>query len=135
MGILTFKVANVKLNGSGGTAIDNMESAALTVNMDMAETTSLGDTWKEYIALAKSWGLTVTAKYDNVDGAASALRVEFISGDCTVTSVTMFVNTAATTASFCGDTILTGFNVNKSVNAVDTYTVTFQGNGTLTYGN
>lgn len=44
----------------------------------------------------------------------------------------MFVNTAATTSYFLGDSILTGFSMNVGVNAGDTATYTFLGNGALT---
>jgi len=130
MAIKTFTIADVKINGTAGTSIGNTISATLTVNMDVAESTGFGDTWKEYIALAKSWNLSVNTNYDNADAGASSLRTEFISGDCVVTSVTMYVTGSSV---FVGDTILTGYNEGASVNAPDTLALTFQGNGALTY--
>ena len=130
MAIKTFTVANVKINGTSGTAIENVESAALTVTMDNAEATSLGDSWKKYLTLAKGWTVTVNAKYDNTDTAASSLRTEFISGDCVVTSVTMYETASCY---FSGDTIVTNYSENAAVGSPDTFSVTFMGNGTLSY--
>ena len=130
MAIKTFTVASVKINGTSGSALNNIESANLTVNIDTAESTGLGDTWKEYTALAKSWGLTVSVRYDNTDTTASTLRTEFISGDGVVTSVTMYETASCY---FQGDTIITGYNEGASVNNMDTLTVTFQGSGALAY--
>ena len=130
MAIKTFTVANVKINGTAGTAIGNVDSAALTVSMDAAESTSFGDTWKKYLTLAKGWTLTVNAKYDNTDAAATSLRSEFITGDCVVTSVTMYETASCY---FSGDTLVTAYNENAAVGSPDTYSITFQGNGTLSY--
>jgi len=127
MAIKTFTVAAVKI---GGTAIGNVENAALTVSMDSAESTSFGDTWKKYLTLAKGWQLTVSAKYDNSEAMATSLRTEFISGDCVVTSVTMYETASCY---FSGDTIVTNYNENAAVGSPDTFSDTFQGNGTLSY--
>lgn len=130
MAIKTFTVANVKLNGTSGTAIGNLDNAALTVSIDTAESTAFGDTWKKYLSLAKGWQLTVSAKYDNTDAAATSLRTEFVTGDCVVTSVTMYETASCY---FQGDTIVTSYNENAAVNSADTFSVTFMGNGTLSY--
>lgn len=130
MAIKTFTVANVKINGSSGSALSNIQNASLTVSLDTAESTAFGDTWKEYTALAKAWGLTVSVHYDNTDTTVSSLRTEFISGDGVVTSVTMYETASCW---FQGDTILTGYNEGASVNGMDTLSLTFQGNGALTY--
>jgi len=130
MAIKTFSVANVKYNGTGGTAIGNIQSAVLTVTVDTAEITSFGDTWKKYLQLGKGWTLTVTAGYDNTDTAATGLRTEWITGDCVVTSVTMYETASCY---FMGDSILTGYTMNQGVNGIDTYTVTFLGNATAAY--
>ena len=130
MAIKTFTVANVKINGAAGTAIGNLDNASLTVTMDTAESTSLGDSWKKYLSLAKGWQLTISAKYDNTDDAATSLRTEFVSGDCVVTSVTMYETASCY---FQGDTIVTNYSEGAAVNAPDTFSVTFMGNGTLGY--
>lgn len=130
MAIRTAIVSNVKLGGSVGTAIGNLQSATLTMNIGTVDTTGFGDTWAEYIALVKSWGLSVTCAYDNVDAGVAILQTEFMSGDCVQTSLCMFVNTAATTSYFLGDSIITGFSL--SIAGPDTVTLTFLGNGALT---
>jgi predicted secreted protein len=130
MAIKTFTVAAVKINGTAGTTLTDVDSANLTVNMDTGETTGFGDTWKEYVALAKSWQLTVAGKLDPVGTAVSSLRTEFISGDNIVTSVVMMESASSY---FSGDTILTSYTEGASVNGVDTYSCTFQGNGALSY--
>lgn len=130
MAIKTFTVANVKLNGTSGTAIGNIKSAVLTVTVDTADTTSFGDTWKKYITLGKGWQVVVTAEYDNTDAAATSLRTEWITGDCVVTSVTVYETPSCYMQ---GDTILTNYSQNIGVGSEDTYTVTFLGNATATY--
>lgn len=131
MAIKTFSVANVKLNGSAGQAVGNIESATLTITLDTGEITSLGDSWKEYLALGKSWSLALTAKYDDTDKGATSFRSSIVSsGTCVLTSVCMFENASAY---FIGDTILASYSEGASVNAADTMSVTLTGNGVLTY--
>lgn len=130
MAIKTFTVANVKVNGTSGTTLGNIKSATLVVTMDTAESTVFGNTWKTYLTLAKSWTLNVTTQYDNTDLGATSLRTEWLTGDCVVTSVTMYETASSV---FIGDTILTNYNEGAAVNAPDTLSVTFVGNGALTY--
>jgi len=130
MAIKTFTVAALKINGTSGTSVGNLDNASLTVTMDSAESTALGDTWKKYLTLAKGWTLTVSGKYDNTDAGATSLRTEFVSGDCVVTSVTMYETASCY---FMGDTVVTNYSEGAAVNGPDTYSITFQGNGTLSY--
>lgn len=130
MAIRTAMIANVKLNGTSGTALNDIQSATLSVNGDTYESTGFGDSWKEYIAGCKGWSLSVNVLLDNTSAGFIACTSEWTAGDQIVTSVTMYVTASSY---FSGDTLITGQTVNVGVNSADTLALTFLGNGALTY--
>ncbi len=130
MAIRTAMIANVKYNGASGTAFNDIQSATLTINGDTYESTGFGDSWKEYVAGCKGWSLAVTLAFDNTSAGFIAMASEFTAGDSIVTSLTMYVTASCY---FQGDSLITGQTVNVGVNAMDTYAMTFIGNGALAY--
>ncbi len=127
MAIKTFKVGKVTVNG---TALASVENANLNIVLEPGVVTSIGDSWRKLIALAKSWSVTLTMKNNPSDSAQSALRTEFISGNGLVTALLVYEDA---TKYFSGSAYLTQYAPTKSVGSVDTLAVTFEGNGTLSY--
>ena len=127
MAIKTFKVGKIKIDAND---LGETESASLAIDLDTAEKTQLGDDWKSYLALAKSWNLSITIKYNPANAAQIALRTEFIAGDGDLAAVYMYEDAIQY---FHGAAIITGFNVTKVVNAPDMVAITILGNGALSY--
>lgn len=131
MSISTFKIGKLSI---GGNDVSDITNAALTISCDPADRTVIGNSWKRAAALAKSWSLQVTCKYDGVATAIAAIRTEYISGDCEISSVEMFMTGATTSQYFTGSAgVITGFNLTKSVNSDDQLQFTINGNGALAY--
>ena len=128
MAILTHKVGKVKIDANDLGEVDN---ASLSVTTDMGETTELGNTWKEHLSLGKSWNLSASMKYNPGNTAQAALKTEFISGDCALAAVYMYEDD---TNYLTGAGIITSFNVTKAINAIDTLSITIEGDGALSVG-
>ena len=127
MAIKTFKLGKVQVDSND---VAEVNSAALNITFDLGETTELGDTWKEQLSLGKSWNLSMTANYNPNDTAQAALRTEFISGDGALADVRMYEDNSIY---FSGAGVITAFNVTKNINAIDTVSITIEGNGALSY--
>jgi len=127
MAVKTFKVGKVSIDTDDMGECDN---ATLTITFDIGETTELGDTWKEQLALGKSWNLSVSAKYNPANTAQADMRTEFISGDGAIADIRMYEDD---TIYFSGAAVITSYNITKSVNAMDILSMTFEGNGALSY--
>ena len=127
MGIKTYKVGKIKIDGND---LGECDSATLNITLDIGETTEIGDTWKENMALGKSWNLSVSVKHNPDDAAQAAMRGEYMSGDGHVAAVYMYEDN---THYFHGAAIITSFNITKGVNAIDVLTMTFECNGVLNY--
>ena len=128
MAILTHKVGKVKIDAND---LGEVNNAALSIVIDVAETTEIGDTWKENLALGKSWTLSCSLKYNPANAAQLALRTEFIDGDGALADVRMYEDAANY---FSGAAVITSFNVTKAINAADVLAITIVGNGALTVG-
>ena len=127
MAIKTFKVGKIKIDAND---LGETESASLSIDLDTAEKTQLGDNWKSHLPLAKSWNLSITMKYNPDNTAQAALRTEFISGDGDLAAVAMYEDAVKY---FHGAAIITNFSPTKTVNAPDMVSISILGNGALSY--
>lgn len=127
MAILTAKVGKVMI---GAIELKETDNASLAITIDSGETTSIGQTWKTVMALGKSWTLSCSCKHNSGDSGQSSLRDEFISGDGEIADVKMYEDDSVY---FSGPAVITSFNVTKAVGAIDTLSVTLEGDSTLSY--
>ena len=125
MSILTHKVGKVEV---AGVEIGELNNASLNITIDIAEKTKIGDTWKEQLALGKSWNVTLSLKYNPADPVQLSLRTEFIEGTGDIAQLDVY---ETDTEYFRGAAIITAFNVTKAINAIDVLSITFEGNGAL----
>ena len=127
MAILTSKVGKLQI---GDSVLGVVQNATLSVTIDVAETTELGDTWKTNLALGKSWTLAASLLYDSANSGQALMRTEFMTGDGEVTGLKMYEDA---TKYFSGSAIITSFGITKGINAADTLSVSFVGDSTLSY--
>ena len=127
MAIKTFTVGKVLVNTN---TLPNVETATPTVTINTGEVTSIGNTWRELVALGKSWSCTIVVKRDPANTAYAAVRTEFMSGDGLVTDLSIYEDA---TKYFHGSCYVTQFAPTKSVGNVDSTSITFEGTGLLTY--
>ena len=127
MSIKTFKIGKLQIDSNDVGEVDNM---SLNITIDAGDTTQIGNTWAEAIPLGKAWNVSGSLKYDPADTAQLALMTEFISGDGALADVRVYEDA---TKYYSGAGIITAYNVNKAVGAVDTLAITIQGTGALSY--
>lgn len=129
MAIKTHKVGKVSIDTD---TLGECDNATLAITFDIGETTELGDTWKEQLALGKSWNLSVSAKYNPEDQAQIDMRTQLISGTGVIADLRMYEDD---TWYFKGAAVITSYNITKAVNAIDVLSMTFEGSGLLAYTN
>lgn len=127
MAIKTFKVGKLQVDSNDVGEVDNM---ALNITIDAGDTTAIGDTWAAAIPLGKAWNVSGSLKYDPDDTAQAALQQEFIAGDGALADVRVYEDGSKY---YSGAGIITAYNINKAVGAVDTLSITIQGTGALSY--
>lgn len=128
MAVKTYRLGKVVINAG---TVTNCTNAALTINQEVSDRTSLGDDWRFLGTLGKSWTLSLSCKNDPVATTLVALRTEFISGDCETGSVRMY--DGATTYFSGSYAMVTSFGLTKSVGADDEVSITIEGNSALEY--
>lgn len=116
---------------SGTTTIGFTDTAGLTFNMGTAETTAFGNTFKAFIATIKDVGMTFSGTYDKSDTAQdSAVWTEFLTGDCSVSSLRFYVSASNY---FSGTAVITNAVINGEVGGKVSYSATAVGTGCWTY--
>lgn len=127
MAIKTAKIGKLQIDGDD---VGEVNSITLNTDIDIGETSTIGDTWKTQLSLGKSWNLSGSLYYDPDDTAQAALRTEFISGDGALADVRMYEDASKY---FSGAGIITSFSVTKGIGAHDTLSISITGNGVLSY--
>lgn len=127
MSIKTAKVGKLQIDSED---VGEVSSMSLNINIDIAETTEIGDTWKTQLSLGKSWDVSGSLLYDPDDTAQAALRTEFISGDGALADVRMYEDG---TKYFSGAGVITSFSITKGIGAADTVSISITGDGALAY--
>ena len=128
MAISTATVGKVVI---GGTTVEDVVSATLTVETGNADTTALSDSWGDVVPTGKKWSLACTCTYDNADTEQAALRTEYISGDCVLATCEMWVD--ATNYFIATAGLLTNFTLAKSAGGADQLTFNIMGKAPLSY--
>ena len=128
MAISTATVGKVVV---GGTTVEDVVNATLTIDTGTADTTALSDSWGDVVAVGKKWTLAVTMTYDNADTAQAAMRTEWVSGDSVVATVEMWVD--GTNYMIATAALMSNFTLTKSVGSADQLAVTYMGKAPLSY--
>ena len=114
---------------AGGTGIGELTSYTLETTADVVEDTQLSDSTKSFVAGRTSFSGTLEMSYDETDSPQQTLTAG--------TSISFILAPEGNSSgdeTFTGTGIVTGMNVNVSLDGITTRSVTFQGTGTLTRG-
>ena len=128
MAIKTFRVGKVLIEGSQIFSLDN---AALSITMGAGETTSIGEDWRDLIALGKQATLSLTCSYNPSDPTQAVLRTEFMTGDGAVSAVQMWEDASHYFAA--SGMLVTTCNITKAVGAIDKVNFTLEAKGAISY--
>ena len=114
---------------AGGTGIGDLTAYTLETTADVVEDTQLSDAAKSFVAGRTSFSGTLEMSYDETDSPQQTLTAG--------TSISFILAPEGNSSgdeTFTGTGIVTGMNVNVSLDGITTRSVTFQGTGTLTRG-
>ena len=114
---------------AGGTGIGELTAYTLETTADVVEDTQLSDAAKSFVAGRTSFSGTLEMSYDESDSPQQTLTAG--------TSISFILAPEGNSSgdeTFTGTGIVTGMNVNVSLDGITTRSVTFQGTGTLTRG-
>ena len=114
---------------AGGTGIGELTAYTLETTADVVEDTALTDATKSFVAGRTSFSGTLEMSYDETDSPQQTLTAG--------TSISFILAPEGNSSgdeTFTGTGIVTGMNVNVSLDGITTRSVTFQGTGTLTRG-
>jgi len=128
MAIKTYRVGKVLIEASQIFSLDN---ATLNITMGVGETTSIGDDWRQLVALGKQATLNLTCSYNPNDGQQSSLRTECLTGDGALSAVQMWEDASHYFAASA--MLVTTCNITKAVGAVDKINFTLEAIGAISY--
>ena len=114
---------------AGGTGVGELTGFTLETTADVVEDTALTDATKSFVAGRTSFSGTLEMSYDETDSPQQTLTAG--------TSISFILAPEGNSSgdeTFTGTGIVTGMNVNVSLDGITTRSVTFQGTGTLTRG-
>ena len=114
---------------AGGTGIGELTAYTLETTADVVEDTQLSDAAKSFVAGRTSFSGTLEMSYDETDSPQQTLTA-----GTTIAFILAPEGNSSGDETFTGTGIVTGMNVNVSLDGITTRSVTFQGTGTLTRG-
>ena len=114
---------------AGGTGIGELTGYTLETTADVVEDTQLSDSTKSFVAGRTSFSGTLEMSYDETDSPQQTLTA-----GTTIAFILAPEGNGSGDETFTGSGIVTGMNVNVSLDGITTRSVTFQATGALTRG-
>ena len=114
---------------AGGTAIGELTGFTIETTGDVVEDTQLSDSTKSFLAGRTSFSGTLEMHYDETDA-----QQETLTAGSSISFVLLPEGNTTGDQSFTGTGIVTGMNINNTMDGIVSRSVTFQGTGTLTKG-
>ena len=114
---------------AGGTAIGELTGFTIETTGDVVEDTQLSDSEKSFLAGRTSFSGTLEMHYDETDA-----QQETLTAGSSISFVLLPEGNTTGDQSFTGTGIVTGMNINNTMDGIVSRSVTFQGTGTLTKG-
>jgi hypothetical protein len=117
----------VKVGAAGSeAAIGHVRSWSIDHTVDTIESTSMGDSFKEYCVALQNWSGSLNVLFDSADTVQTATNV----GD--TLSVKLYPE-GGTSVYWSGTILITGISRTASYDGLVEATVNFQGSGALSY--
>ena len=126
MAVLAGKDGEVLLSSVKIAYIDNF---SLSIEAGTAETSQLGDQWREYIGTAKGWSGSFSGTFDYADASPKSIVDNLISGNAS-TSVTLKFKVSAS-LTLTGTAWISNGTIGGSHGDKITISFNFQGSGAL----
>lgn len=126
MAVLAGKDGEVKL---GSTKIGYIDNFSLSIEAGTAETSALGDQWKQFIGTAKGWNGSLSGTFDYADAQQKSIVDNLISANAS-TSVTLVFKVSAS-LSLTGTAWISNASIGASHSDKITISFNFQGTAGL----
>ena len=114
-----------------GNVVGEFVDGTLTVTINNADTTKVGESWSDFTELGRSWTYDFTVNYEPTNTAQAAIRTAMTTGDAAFGTLQVYGSNAGYIMSGSGK--LTTSTITKAVGSPDQLTGSFQGNGALAY--
>lgn len=111
-----------------GTKIGYIDNFSLNVNLGSAETSSLGDQWKQFIATCSDWSGSISGTLDYGDTEQKAIVDEFLNPSDAALALAFKVSPSLTLE---GTAFYTSLSITGSVSDKVAVSFNFQGTGAL----
>ena len=114
-----------------GNTVGEFQSGSLTVDINLAATTPIGETWGKTTEVGRSWSFNGSHNYDPANTAQAALLTAITTGDVAFTTVAFYGTDSGNFLK--GSAKLASCTIDKAVGEPDKINYSFNGNGALTY--
>ena len=139
MAILTGNNGVLKLDATVGGAVATIAAVrnfSIELTRDTIENTTMGQDTRSYVTGLSTWSGSADIYYDSA-ASTGHLAVHTVlnptSGTVGSSTLTFEGYLADTAGKFSGEVIITGFTVNSSMDGMVEASISFQGNGTVTF--
>ena len=127
MSVIAGKDGSIKV---GAAAVGYIDNWSLTINAGTAETSQLGEDFKEFVGTVKDWSGSMSGSLDPADAQQKSMLTAMGStGTTTAVSVSLAAGSGTT---FAGDALLTSIQIGAAHGDKITFSANFQGTGALT---
>ena len=114
-----------------GNTVGEFMSGDLNVEINIADTTPIGESWSRGVEVGRGWTFNGSHNYDPANTAQAALLTAITTGDATFTTVAFYGSDAGNFLK--GSAKLTSCGISKGTGEPDKINYNFRGNGALTY--
>jgi hypothetical protein len=122
----------------GGSVVAQVKAWTLTVNMDVVETSVMGDKWRTKTGTMATWSGSVdvlldTASATGTTQAAMMTRLVAATSVRTSLAVTLIASSSTGATYFTGSAIITGVQPGAQMEQLNAATFNFEGTGVLAF--
>lgn len=113
----------------GANTVAEIRSFSVATTADTAESTTMGDSWRTHSVTLKGWSGSLDCFWDETDTTGQGALVEGVS-----VTLNLYPEGASTGDKYyTGTAIVTGVTINSSFDGLVESSITFQGDGALTF--
>lgn len=117
---------NLEVNS---TAIDETVDMTLTLRLNTADTTKIGSSWEDAIALHKGWEMSFTCNYAPLDTGQAVLVAASVGTSDGLTGISYYEDTTGVYTASAG--LMTAYSVSQAIGSPDKLNVTIAGKAPL----
>lgn len=121
-----------------GSVVAQVKSWTLTANLDVVETSSMGDKWRTKVGTMATWSGSMDVLFDTSTATGTAqnnivTRLIAATSVRTGTTVTLIASSSTGATYFTGTAIITGVQPGAQMEQINAATFNFEGTGALAF--